>query len=350
MEKYLQYKRQQQQQQNSVYSNRLDSRFSVSQSGPRTQPRPRPRPTNPPLVLSYEEAIRARTQARTPPPTTPPPPPRQQGAESRYGVGGYQGGARPVFVSQSERENVAMRRRLPTRPTPPPRNYFPVVGGDYEDTEDTSITGNRIDEIDDGYGITTYLYNDDLSSPATTPGYYSSEAPPPAWVTPRPAPAPAPAYYAEDNIWAGYDKVVADLLASGDKKYSSNNKYDSYNNNNNYDSYNNKQYDTYNSNNKFVGQPQAVSTRPLIVSPGMDTAASHRGHEAVLTQPSPALLSSYSDRYGWGESNTNMYTQHRSVTARAANDSSVFTFTEKAHTSAFTFKTLLRHYACYMGA
>ena len=59
--------------------------------------------------------------------------------------------------------------------------------------------------------------------------------------------------------------------------------------------------------------PQAVSTRPLIVSPGMDTAASHRGHQAVLTQPSPALLSSYSDRYGWGESNTNMYTQHRSV-------------------------------------
>ena len=338
VEKYLQYKRQQQQQQNSVYSNRLDSRFSVSQSGPRTQPRPRPRPTNPPLVLSYEEAIRARTQARTPPPTTPPPPPRQQGAESRYGVGGYQGGARPVFVSQSERENVAMRRRLPTRPTPPPRNYFPVLAADYEDTEDYSITGNRIDEIDDGYGITTYLYNDDLSSPATTPGYYSSEAPPPppAWVTPRPAPAPA--YYAEDNIWAGYDKVVADLLASGDKKYSSNN--------NKYDSYNNNQYDTYNSNNKFVGQPQAVSTRPLIVSPGMDTAASHRGHEAVLTQPSPALLSSYSDRYGWGESNTNMYTQHRSLPQPLIVLQTILRFSLSQRrpllgpTSPFTFKTL----------
>ena len=31
--------------------------------------------------------------------------------------------------------------------------------------------------------------------------------------------------------------------------------------------------------------------------------------------------------------------------SRAANDPSVFTITEKALTSAFAFKTLLRHYA-----
>ena len=34
-----------------------------------------------------------------------------------------------------------------------------------------------------------------------------------------------------------------------------------------------------------------------------------------------------------------------SVYARAANDPSVFTIMEKALTSTFTFKTLLRHYA-----
>ena len=55
------------------------------------------------------------------------------------------------------------------------------------------------------------------------------------------------------------------------------------------------------SSNKFVGEPQSVSTRPLIVSPNMDS--SDLGDQGrPRNQPRDDLLTSYSDRYGWGQS------------------------------------------------
>ena len=43
--------------------------------------------------------------------------------------------------------------------------------------------------------------------------------------------------------------------------------------------------------NKYVGQPQYVSTKPLIVSPGMETDSQLQAGN---------IVNSYSDRYGWG--------------------------------------------------
>ena len=45
--------------------------------------------------------------------------------------------------------------------------------------------------------------------------------------------------------------------------------------------------------NKYVGQPQFVSTKPLIVSPGMEATDSQLGAAGNI-------VNSYSDRYGWG--------------------------------------------------
>ena len=61
------------------------------------------------------------------------------------------------------------------------------------------------------------------------------------------------------------------------------------------------------SSNKYVGQPQSVSTKPLIVSPGIDP---NSGLNDVMTGLNTDLLSSYSDRYGWGDNNRNRYKQN----------------------------------------
>ena len=61
------------------------------------------------------------------------------------------------------------------------------------------------------------------------------------------------------------------------------------------------------STNKYVGQPQSVSTKPLIVSPGIDPSS---GLNDVMTGLNSDLLSSYSDRYGWGDNNRNRYNQN----------------------------------------
>ena len=44
--------------------------------------------------------------------------------------------------------------------------------------------------------------------------------------------------------------------------------------------------------NKYVGKPQFVSTRPLIVSPGIE--------ETDSQLQAGNIVNSYSDRYGWG--------------------------------------------------
>ena len=59
--------------------------------------------------------------------------------------------------------------------------------------------------------------------------------------------------------------------------------------------------------NKYVGQPQSISTRPLIVSPNMVPSSSGDHLPGVVTQGVPGhdldldLVSSYSDRYGWSD-------------------------------------------------
>ena len=94
-------------------------------------------------------------------------------------------------------------------------------------------------------------------------------------------------YYNEDDIWAGYSKVVQDLLR--DREYPRPPVMTSADLRPDYDGL---------GGNKFVGQPQSVSTRPLIVSPNMDSSDLGRPRD----QPRPDLLTSYSDRYGWGQS------------------------------------------------
>ena len=89
----------------------------------------------------------------------------------------------------------------------------------------------------------------------------------------------------KDDIWAGYSKVVQDLLR--DREYPRPVSLSSVTSG---------QRD---SGNKFVGEPQSVSTRPLIVSPNMDS--SDLGDQP-RDQPRDDLLTSYSDRYGWGQS------------------------------------------------
>ena len=261
VEKYLEYKSPQ----NTIFSNRLDSRFSVPESSytssisrakPNT-PRPRPRSTRRPVVVSYEEALRARTKPvpsststsvssdhRRTHSTEP-----EDYAESRYysdprpspsssARAGYQGAINPVFVSLNEQENVEIRSRIPT---PPPRNYFPVAGDSYHDDTDnsdddydfddlryTSIYNNRIDEIDSGYGTTyssygdiataTEPYNTDFTTNYDKYGYDNFDN----YETTQPSENQqkywnSQSYYNDDNIWEGYSKVVQDLLS--DKEY-----------------------------------------------------------------------------------------------------------------------------------
>ena len=277
-------------------------------------------------MISYEEALAARTRPAPRPslsttssgleasdstqPVYRRRPHPQERPESRYGSYGYQGAINPVFVSLNAEENVAIRSRIPT---PAPRNYFPVSGDDeYQDVTEYSsdiddfYTSNRIDEIDSSSGITTFSYNDDNRFGGVTVttggygGYYdahvTSPPPPPSvWTTERPeADLTTASYYDEDDIWAGYSKVVQDLLR--DRQYPRpqvvTTDYDGHNNG----------YDGHTSGgNKFVGSPQSVSTRPLIVSPNMDS--SELGDPGrPRNQPRDDLLTSYSDRYGWGQS------------------------------------------------
>ena len=259
------------------------------------------------MVISYEEALRARTKPTSTPSllttfgllasdSTQPlykRRPHPSEPESRYGTGsyGYQGAVNPVFVSLNAEENVAIRSRIPT---PPPRNYFPVTGGDEygdnaENAEDYNFYNNKIDEIDSGYGITTFSYNDEEAG-VTTGGYdrfdsyYDAVVTPPSVMTTE---RPGPSYYSEDDIWAGYSKVVQDLLR--DREYPRPVSLSSLT----------SVTSGLTSGNKFVGEPQSVSTRPLIVSPNMDS--SDLGDQP-RDQPRDDLLTSYSDRYGWGQS------------------------------------------------
>ena len=202
-----------------------------------------------------------------------------------------------MFVSLNAEENVAIRSRIPT---PAPRNYFPVSGDDdYQDVteynRDEDIYSNKIDEIDTSSGITTFSYDDDNRFGGVTVatggygGYYDATQPPPPsiWTTERPeADQTTASYYNEDDIWAGYSKVVQDLLR--DREYPRPPVMTSAD----------LRPDYGLGGNKFVGEPQSVSTRPLIVSPNMDSSDLGRPRD----QPRNDLLTSYSDRYGWGQS------------------------------------------------
>ena len=50
---------------------------------------------------------------------------------------------------------------------------------------------------------------------------------------------------------------------------------------------------------QYVGRPQLVSTRPLVVSPGLQP------HQPRNQPPPPLTASSYSDRYGWSQAGLN---------------------------------------------
>ena len=98
---------------------------------------------------------------------------------------------------------------------------------EYNDvSDDYFYNSNKIDEIDSSSGITTFSYNDDNrfgGMTVATGGYYdayvTSPPPPPSiWTTERPeADLTTASYFNEDDIWAGYSKVVQDLLR--DRQY-----------------------------------------------------------------------------------------------------------------------------------
>ena len=160
-------------------------------------------------------------------------------AESRYQSpsAGYRGGINPVFVSLSERENVAIRSKIPT---PPPRNYFPVRPSELDRTterEYSQVTErifsndnyvyngfykDKIDEITSaGYppDSTTQLYSPpyEVTRPSQDQWSY--------WQTTTPAPATAPPYFDNSDIWPEYNKVVNNLLQDKGNDYQGKNSH-----------------------------------------------------------------------------------------------------------------------------
>ena len=256
-----------------------ESNYISSRNTPRPRFRPQRRTTKKPVVISYEEAIKARARPQQQRTTSSAPPTSYDrgvstepvlAAESRYNYG-YQGAVNPVFVSQSERENVAMQARIPT---PPPRNYFPVSGDDYqEDYYQDNINNDLAITTWSDYPTSTeeniYSNNNYFDQKYfDTTKYWETSTSPSSY-----SPVTSSSSYYNDDIWDGYSKVVQDLLR--DKNYGF-------------------------SGNKYVGQPQSVSTRPLIVSPGMESAGDRSrfsgqfsDSDSVMTMLQPNLISSY---------------------------------------------------------
>ena len=219
------------------------------------QKKQRPTTRRPPVVLSYAEATNQRRKSTSayPPQTQTPYRRRPHHAkpsymtesstiESRYQTehspsrqttksvsAGYRGGINPVFVSLNERENVAIRSKIPT---PPPRNYFPV--GKSEQSEIPDKLYNEVTEkifSNDNY-IYNGFYKDKIdeisteSSPSYSPPYDTVTRPSSDqwnfWETQSQAQATTrrpPAYFDSSNIWPEYNKVVNDLLQDGESRY-----------------------------------------------------------------------------------------------------------------------------------
>ena len=154
-------------------------------------------------------------------------------AESRYQSpsAGYRGGINPVFVSLSERENVAIRSKIPT---PPPRNYFPVRPS----SEAERTTEQEYSQVTERiFSNDNYVYNgfykdqvDEITSagPDSTTQLYSPpyEVTRPSqdqwsyWQTTTPSPSPSPPpYFDNSNIWPEYNKVVNHLLQDKGNNY-----------------------------------------------------------------------------------------------------------------------------------
>ena len=136
---------------------------------------------------------------------------------------GYRGGINPVFVSLNERENVAIRSKIPT---PPPRNYFPVRKSPAD-----NIRNNYEEVTEKIYSNDNYVYNgfykdkiDEItteSSPSYSPPYEVTRPSSDQWsfwetqtTTRRSPPA-----FDSSNIWPEYNKVVADLLQDEGTRY-----------------------------------------------------------------------------------------------------------------------------------
>ena len=200
-----------------------------------------------PVVISYAEATNLRPKSTSPPRTTTPYRRRPHNAkpymaespslESRYqtqyspetsttksGSAGYRGGINPVFVSLNERENVAIRSKIPT---PPPRNYFPV-----RKSQTNNDQKDIYDEITEKiYPADNYVYNGfykDKIDEITTESY-STYSPPydvtrPSsdqwsfWETQSTTRRPPPTFDSS-NIWPEYSKVVNDLLQDEGSRY-----------------------------------------------------------------------------------------------------------------------------------
>lgn len=133
-----------------------------------------------------------------------------------------------MFVSLSERENVAIRSKIPT---PPPRNYFPVRPSEEDRTpeQDYQQVTERIFSTDN------YVYNgfykdkiDEITAaePDSTTQSYSPpyEVTRPSndqwkfWEATTPSPT-SPPYFDNSNIWPEYNKVVNDLLQDKGNTY-----------------------------------------------------------------------------------------------------------------------------------
>ena len=189
-------------------------------------------------------------------------------------IGGYQGGINPVFVSLNKEENRETMSRVPT---PPPRDYFPAQDSGttkywYEDTPPSTRkpvrrTTERYDSSLYDYGYTKEPYNPpyETTRPTEDQQRYWQDY---DLVTP-------PTYMEQDKLWEGYSKVMDDLLQ--DRKYSKPA----------------VRKPGMQDRNKYIGDPQFVSTKPIIVGPGIAPG------NGSPRQPSSDLLTSYSDRYGW---------------------------------------------------
>ena len=137
-----------------------------------------------------------------------------------------------MFVSLSERENVAIRSKIPT---PPPRNYFPVRPSEEERTTE-EVYSQVTERIFSG---DNYVYNgfykdkiDEITSggPDSGPDSTTQSYSPPYevtrpsqdqwrfWQTTTATPASQP-YFDNSNIWPEYNKVVNDLLQDKGNSY-----------------------------------------------------------------------------------------------------------------------------------
>ena len=186
---------------------------------------------------------------------------------------GYQGGMNPVFVSKNKEENRLILSKVPT---PPPRQYFPVEDSKTSKHWFTSSTTTKkpvkrttkpydVDFYDYGYTKEPYQPPYDTTQPTEEQQRYWQE-----YETYTKVP-----YMDEEDMWEGYNKVVGDLLQ--DKRYTR----PIVQNPNVFDT------------NKYIGDPQFISTKPIIVGPSI--TSSNNGPR----QPAVDLITSYSDRYGW---------------------------------------------------